>query len=361
VWTCERIPCVLASIVLCGALVGCDAEEPAGEATDGVEAEVYAELEARSGQLPQELCEKVYSFDHFIPVGNGVTLHVVEKLTARSVLRVPRRAMLMLTGTLVTNEQYDLDVDAEGLNALDRAAQAGYFAFSATYEGYDGSTLPADGSTVTADRLIGQMGVLVEWIRWHRLVPQVDLLGSSLGSSLAVALGGTQSPINRHHVGKAVLTAVVHEEVTPLFQSIFFSPEVQALLEGAPNGYVPTGPEQYGLILDSVDPAAAAYGFANFPGVYATGPTLEGFDLPVYAAENGRAPVLQIWGDHDLITPLSDALEFQDDYGGPSELLQLPGAGHAPYYGEPVVRDAFWDATFDFLDEGRWAFFLACE
>lgn len=344
------------------ALVACDPAAPEPEPEpDAIEAGVYAELEARSGTLPPELCEHVYTIDHFIPVGDGVTLHVIEKLTARSVLRVPRRAMLMLTGTLVTNEQYDLQVDAEGLNALDRAAQAGYFAFSATYEGYEGSTIPADGSTVTADRLLGQMAVLIEWIRWHRLVPEVDLLGASLGSSLAIQLGGSESPIDPDHVGKEVLTAMVYEEVTPLFESIFFSPEVLALLQAAPGGYIQTGPEQYGLILDSVDPAAAAYGFANFPGVYATGPTLEGFELPVFAAENGLAPILQIWGDHDLITPLSDALAFQADYGGDAELLQLPGAGHAPYYGVPVVRDAFWDATFDFLDEGRFSFFLACE
>jgi pimeloyl-ACP methyl ester carboxylesterase len=351
----------MAAAALACAPSGCDGDREVDPAAREVEADLLAEVEARHGQLPAALCEKVYTFDHFISVGGGVKLHVVEKLTARSVLRVPRRAMLMLTGTLVTNEQYDLQVDADGLNALDRAAQAGYFAFSATYEGYEGSTLPADGSIVTAERLLGQMGVLVEWIRWHRLVPEVDLLGSSLGSSLAVALGGVESPIDPDHVGKAVLTAVVYEEVTPLFQSIFFSPEVQALLQSAPGGYVPTGPEQYGLILDAVDPEAAAFGFANFPGVYATGPTLEGFELPVHPAEHGQAPVLQVWGDQDLITPLSDALAFQADYGGEAELLQLPGAGHAPYYGMPVVRDAFWDATFDFLDEGRSSFFLACQ
>ena len=342
---------------------GCD--EPATEPAEAAQDEIFAELEARSGSLSPELCEQVFTFDHFISVGDGVQLHVIEKFTPRSVLRVPRRGLLMLTGTLVTNEQYDLQVDAEGLNALDRAAREGYFAFSATYEGYEGSTLPADGSTVTTDRLLGQMGVLVEWIRWNRGIGKVDLLGASIGSSLAIALGGNSGPIPHEHVGRSVLTALVYEEVTPLFQAVFFSPEVQALLEGAPNGYVPTGPEQYGLILDSADPAAAAYGFENFPGIYATGPTLEGFDLPVIPAEVGVVPTLQVWGDQDLITPLSDAMAFQaaygEDGGGDASLLVLPGAGHAPYYGVPVVRDAFWDATFEFLDEGRPSWFLACQ
>lgn len=335
-------------------------DQPDDEAEVVIE-DIEDESVERSGGFSPQLCEQVFTFDHFIPVGDGVTLHVIEKFTPRSVLRWPRRGILMLTGTLVTNEQYDLQTEAEGLNALDRAARAGYFAFSATYEGYEGSTLPADGSTVTTDRLLSQMGTLVEWIRVHRGIWVVDLMGASIGSSLAIALGGSDGPINPNHIGRSVLTALVYEEVTPLFEAVFFSPEVQALLEGAPGGYVPTGPEQYGLILDSVDPEAAAYGFENFPGIYATGPTLEGFDLPVIPAEVGQAPVLQVWGDQDLITPLSDALAFQEDYGGDAELLTLPGAGHAPYYGVPVVRDAFWDATFDFLDEGRVSFFLACE
>lgn len=350
----------LATLLASGCDESAEPGSPDPETPDGIEDEIFAELEARSGSLSPEVCDEVFTFDHVISVGGGVKLHVIEKLTPRSVLRFPRRGILMLTGTLVTNEQYDLQVDADGLNALDRAAREGYFAFSATYEGYEGSTQPADGSTVTTDRLLGQMGALVEWIRWNRGIAKVDLLGASIGSSLAIALGGTDGPIPHQHVGRSVLTALVYEEVTPLFEAVFFSPEVQALLEAAPNGYVPTGPEQYGLILDSVDPVAAAYGFENFPGVYATGPTLEGFDLPVVPAEGGVVPTLQVWGDQDLITPLSDAIAFQSDYGGDAELLVLPGAGHAPYYGVPVVRDAFWDATFEFLDEGRFSWFLAC-
>ena len=94
-----------------------------------------------------------------------------------------------MTGTLVTNDQYNSDVTEDGsYNALYRCAQEGFFAVSATYEGYGLSSHPEDGSSVTADRLLLEMGELVEWIRWRRWVRRVDLLGSSLGSTLAVAL-----------------------------------------------------------------------------------------------------------------------------------------------------------------------------
>ena len=37
--------------------------------------------------------------------------------------------------------------------------------------------------------------------------------------------------------------------------------------------------------------------------------------------EVGIVPTLQVWGDQDLITPLSDAMAFQADYGGDAELM----------------------------------------
>lgn len=343
------------AVVMTALVTACEAEDP-----KDLEEQILEEAEFRS--LDDEFCQTIYTFDHQIDVGDGVSLHVIEKFTPKSVLRFPRRAMLMLPGTLVTNDMYDIDVEAPGpgLNALDRMALNGYFAYAVTYEGYGASSLPEDGSTVTAERSLEQMGQVVEWIRHERWVSKVDLLGTSFGSSLAIALGGTQSPINRHHVGRLVLQALVYKSVTPLFEQIFFSPETQAALENAPNGYVPTAPEMYGLILASTDPAAAAYGFANFPGVYATGPTLEGFDLPVFDAEYGRARALQFWGDEDLITPLEDAQLFQSEYAGDSQLSVLSQTGHAPYIGIEDVRDDFWGQTTDFLDEGRWTFQIAC-
>ena len=335
------------------AVAGCDQEATPEAVVD----DIMADVQERT--LDPELCDEVFTFDYQLPVGDGVYLHVVEKFTPKSVLRVDRRALLMLTGTLVTHDQYNAEIDGvPNINALEEAARAGYFAFAVTYEGYEGSSIPADGKTVTAERILDQLGVVVELIRFFRGVPEVDILGASLGSSLAIALGGTYSPIDPDHVGKIILTSKVYQEVTPLFEQVFFSPEVQELLLNAPDGYVQTGPENYGLIISEVEPEVAQWAAQTWPGVYAVGPTLEGFDLPIFDAEAGRAPALQFWGDADLITPYSDVEAFQADYGGPVSLSVIPGAGHAVSL-EPS-RDVFFEQSFDFLDADRDTSFLAC-
>ena len=324
------------------------------------EEELFEQLEDRS--LSAATCEQLFTIEHMFETSDGTMLRVTERFSPASVFRIPRRAALMLPGTLVTGDQWDMRVNDGGeFSALDRLASEGFFAYAVTYEGYPGSEQPAEGSTVTAARSLEQMGELVEWIRARHFVPRVDLFGASFGSSLATALGGTMSPISHHHIGRMVLQAVVYKEVTPLFQQVFFSPEVQAALENAPGGYILTSPEMYGLILLAADPDAAAYGFATFPDVYATGPTLSGFFLPVFDAMYGRSPALQFWGDVDPITPLSDAQQFQSEYGGDSELVIVPGAGHAPYIGDEATREIFWSESLEFLDYDRFSFYLACE
>ena len=344
--------CMLA----CLSVLACDQEQTSQEVQD----QIMQDAQFRSGDV--DFCDQLYTFEHDIPVGDGAVLHVTERFSAASVLRLPRRAILMMPGTLVTGGMWDLEVDGSpDLNALDQAARAGYFAFAVTYEGYPGSSQPADGSTVTAERTLEQMGKIVNWIRVSHGVKKVDLMGVSIGSSLAIALGGDMSPISSSRIGRIVLQAVVYKEVTPLFEAVFFSPEVLALLQSAPNGYIMTAPEMYGLILAFADPAAAAAGFAEFPDVYATGPTLAGFDLPVFDAVHGVVPALQFWGTQDLITPYADVETFQSEYAGPNELRTLPGAGHAPYIAESELREAFWGETFEFLDYNPYTFYLACD
>jgi pimeloyl-ACP methyl ester carboxylesterase len=350
----KSITPVVLSLLSFAAVTGCDTDTP-----ESVQEEILAEAEFRGHS--QAFCEQVFTFEHMIELDDGAVLRLTEKFSTASVLRFPRRALLMMPGTLVSGDMYDIEAgdDPGSLNALERAAREGFYAYAVTYEGYPGSSQPADGSTVTPERALGHMGEVVQWIRHSRKVPRVDLLGTSFGSSLATALGGTMSPINRRHIGRLVLQALVYKEVTPLFQDVFFSPEVQAALENAPNGYIMTMPEMYGLILFGADQDAANWGFANFPDVYATGPTLAGFDLPVFEAVHGRAPALQFWGTLDLITPIEDAETFQTEYGGHAQLSVLDGAGHAPYIATDEVREDFWAESFDYLDYGP-KIFLAC-
>jgi len=245
-------PFTVVLVTGCTAQVGSPTDSPTSKEVSGDEAKPNAEVASQSDAL--SLGNIIFSREHHIKVSNNVNLHVLEKFSLKSVLRPHRRALLMATGTLVTNQQWNVPGP---YNALERAARAGYFGFSVSYEGYGQSTLPADGKSVTAERLLVQMGDVVEWIRHHRFVRRVDMLGSSLGSSLAVELGGTNSPINRRHIGRLLLTANVYKGVTPFFEAIFFNPAFRAFLESVPNGYLPTAPESYGPVLAFAEPAAA--------------------------------------------------------------------------------------------------------
>ena len=344
-------------LILCTACELADSE-PALSPDPWIDEELAQEAIHRAGRA--SFCEQRWTLEHDVELSDGAVLHVTERFGPAAALRWPRRAVVMLPGTLVTGDMYDLDVDPQTrLNALDEVADEGYFAYAVTYEGYPGSSLPEDGSTVDAERSLAQVGEIVERIRHARHVPRVDLFGTSFGASLAVALAGSNSPIPTSHVGRVVVQAMVHTQVTPLFESTFFSPEVLALFENAPDGYIQTDPSVYGLILAGADPVAAAAGFESFPDVYATGPTLEGFSLPVVDAAAGKRPVLQLWGDADPITPFEDVEGFAADYGGPHELRILPGAGHAPYIGDEATVEAVYAETFEFLDVGPTLYF-AC-
>lgn len=297
-------------------------------------------------------CTLVFPKEHRIDVGDGAKLHLLEKHSIRSLSIYPRRAVLMLPPTLATNAIYDAQVPGDSsYNALERAALEGYFAFALSWEGYGQSSQPAHGGSVTAERMLEQTGKAVEWIRRHALADEVDIFGMSVGSSIAVALGGTESTTNPNYIGRIVLASHVYKSVTPFFQEVFFSPEFRGFLESAPNGYIETDPSAYGPLMSNLAPDAFTWATTTLSGRYATGPTLEGFDLPVFDATLGRAPALQFWGDADPVTPLSDVAEVQADYGGPIDLHVIPDGAHSLILEDG--RDEVWDKTFEFLDEGR--------
>lgn len=283
----------------------------------------------------------IHRREHLLDVGGGVVLHVVEKWSDRSEERTPRRAVLMVTATLVTEKQWDSDVPGDpSFNSLDRAAREGFFAYTFTYDGYPGSpTQPADGHSVTFERLLPEAGAVLEFARARSGAAQVDLVGSSLGSSIAVALGSTASPIPREHVGRLALTAHVYKDVTPI-GDLVIGPVPCTMFTLAPQGYQDTPPMFYLPILFNAEPAAQLWGYQTFPGHYAIGPTEEGCHLPVFDVNLGRAPALLFWGDRDLVSPLSDLEQACADYGGPCAIANIPGLGHAPNF-EPI-REAFW-------------------
>lgn len=297
-------------------------------------------------------CNILYESEQRVNVGQGVKLNVVSKHSIRSLSAWPRRAILMLPPTLATNNIYNANIPGDpSYNALERAAKAGYYAYSLDYEGYGKSTKPAHGGTVTAERMLAQAGKVVEWIRTNSLADKVDVVGMSIGSNIAAALGGTASPTKRSYIGKVVLASNVYKSVTPFFEQMFFTPEFRAFLESAPNGYITTDAAAYGPLFAQASPPAFTWATVNLPGTYATGPTLEGFDLPVFDATRARAEALQVWGDADPVTPLADVADFQADYGGPISLHVIPDGGHSLLLEDG--RNDLWSHAFQFLDQGR--------
>lgn len=295
--------------------------------------------------------DDVVSEDHFVTVSSGATIHVVAKYSPEALERDHRRAVLMLPATLVTSILWNADVpDAPEFNAMLHTAHEGFLSYSLDWEGYGLSTHPADGKSVTKEVMLQDAADIVQWIREEHHVHKVDLFGSSLGSGVAVALGSIDSPIPHRWIGHVVLTANVYKNITPFASQVLLSPAVEQLLLTVPNGYIQTSAPFYGIILSQVLPAPLAWANEAIPGVYAVGPTLEGFALPDFDAHEGRAPMLQFWGTNDLITPFSDVQQFQSEYGGSGALVVLQGGGHVPFW--EAVRDQFWQNTDAFLADG---------
>lgn len=190
----------------------------------------------------------------------GVTVHVIEKYTAEARLARPPRGVLLLPATLVTNIIWNARVDSTSdYNALERFAEEGYYAYTLDWEGYGRRRKPPNGREVTAERLLRHLGVVVEWIRERRGVPRVDLVGSSLGSALAVGLGGVQSPVQHRHIGRIVLSAHVYAGSSPAARLLLFNPAFEFLLRQSPDGDVDTVGPHYVPIVWTTTKEAQAY------------------------------------------------------------------------------------------------------
>jgi pimeloyl-ACP methyl ester carboxylesterase len=338
--------------IVCLLVAGCITQVDGGseDAARARIAAVQVALSSPASSNTYDQCDQEFRFEHSIDVGDGVQIHVIERFSGRSILRSPRRALLMLPATLAANNYFDAEVgDDPSYNALRQAASRGFFGFAMSYEGFGESTLPEDGRSVTAERILNHTGKVLEWIRTHRGVPKVDVFGTSIGAGIAIAIGGTESSINHHHVKRVVIATNVYKHFSPETQAVF-TPEFKAFLLSLPGGYITTTTATYVPIFTGMETASRAWADANIPGSYPVGPLLEGFDLPFFEAAPGRGPLLQFWGSDSPTTPLSDVEQLQSEYGGPHQLVVYEGDAHNPIL-EPV-RHQFWDQVEAFLNEG---------
>jgi pimeloyl-ACP methyl ester carboxylesterase len=350
----DKTMIAMAYLLMAGYVMQVD--EDSEDAASAQIAAVQQEFSSPASSDLQNLCNAEFRFEHLIDVGEGVLIYVIERFSGRSVLRFPYRALVMLPATLAANNYFDAEVEGDpSFNALHQAASHGFFGFAMSYEGFGESSIPEDGKTVTAERILDHTGDVVEWVRAHRLVPKVDVFGTSIGAGIALAIGGTESPIDYHHINRVAIATNVYKTFTPETQAVF-TPEFKAFLLGLPGGYFTTTPATYESIFEGMDPAALEWANTNIPGTYPVGPLLEGFELPFFEAAPGRAPLIQFWGSDSPTTPLSDVEQLQNEYGGPHELVVYEGAAHNPIL-EPV-RHQFWDQIEEFLNAGSDEFSL---
>lgn len=295
------------------------------------------------------LLDHVFTLDHHVHLGPGRTVHVTESFTLKSWLRWPHRGALLLPGTVVRGDFYNLDVD--GYRFQDDLAKRGFFAFALDYEGTPLSTDPPDGYAVTHDFLVGESRTVLAIMRILRLIPKMDVIGESNGGAIAAELCDDAA-----RVRSCTMASMLWLEGTPFYDAVFLDPAFLAFLQNQPEGYLDVGPELYFNILTGTSAEVADEILATQPGRYALAPVLEPSVLPWYDPTRARVPGLIIQGTHDNIATQADndvlALAYGSapGAGGSATVVRIEGGGHIPRIQPPPINEQFKQAVTDFID-----------
>jgi len=307
------------------------------------------------GQVSQALLDRIFTLDHFVPVGQGRKIHLTETFSVRSLLRWPHRAMVMIPSSGSNNEFFNPPF--EGYNGREIMARRGFFSFSADTEGMGESTFPADGFAVTYDRETEVFRTVLNYVRLVRLVPRVDVLGESLGGGIALQLCASAT-LTR----SCTASSMIYRTGTDFFNAVFGSPEFRAFLLSSPNGYLTTNADTYFNIVAGATPEIADWVRTTQPGPYAVGQFIEDFNLPSYDPTHAAVPGLIIRGEFDQNVPLSDSIELANAYGSatgtppaqvaisPAELVPIPNGTHIVRLDSPPRGTAYWNIVSNFVD-----------
>ena len=293
-----------------------------------------------------EVLDKVYSLEHYVPVGDSQTIYMTEFFTLRSWLRWPHRAMFLLTGPEFRGSFETIPV--EGYDVHNMAARRGFFVYAVDYLGVGESTIPPDGSIINYQTQVDPIRTVIDVVRLFRAVPRVDLVGGGYGGEIA-----SQLAADPDRVRSVVLSTMFYKNLKPEILN-FLSPELEALLRSHADGY--WQPFFLPLTLQaSTNQELIDYVYATQTGTYPTGPTLEYFDfgLPIFDPTVARVPALIVEAELDPFPAPGDMAELAADWGGDQplgQLLTIPGAFHVPRIEAPEIAQQYFDALFDFID-----------
>jgi pimeloyl-ACP methyl ester carboxylesterase len=298
--------------------------------------------------LGDSVLDQVYTLDHFVPTSETVRIHLRESFTLRSWVRLPHRAILMIPGTVVNGEFFNIPVD--GYQGRDLMARRGFFAFSVDQEGSGQSTFPNSGFTPTYNVQTATLRTVAQYIQIIRTVPRVDVLGESDGGGLA-----TQLCASADRIRSCTVASAYYRTGTAFFNSVFGNPQFRAMIMNAPNGYLTTTPDMYFNILVASPPDVAAWTRATQPGRYAAGLLLQDLNLPSYDPTHAAVPGLIIRGELDQNFPLSDTMELASLYGsavgaGPARIAIIQGGSDAVRVDMPPRNLEYWSSLTQFID-----------
>jgi pimeloyl-ACP methyl ester carboxylesterase len=335
----------------CAAPTG-SAEEPLGSSESALDEALAASAPALPGDVTaalsggtptSEALDRLYTLEHYVPVGTDRRIHLTETFTLRSWLRWPHRTMLMLPGPLTTGDFLQIDVD--GYRGRDLMARRGFFAVTADFEGTGKSSYPLDGRSVSTANQTEALSKVVRYLRVVRLTSKIDVLGESWGGGVAAELCADSL-----RVRSCVLASMLYKTPSSFADMTFRSPGFRAMLDSLPDGYLPTAPPFYEGLLARSTPAVQTWGYANLPGRYTTGPLYSAFDLPFFDPTIARAPGLIIQGELDPNQSIDDTRELARDYGPGARLTVLPGAGHIPRIEPAPTNTRYWSEVVSFVD-----------
>lgn len=293
-----------------------------------------------------DVLDRVHRLEHRVPVGDGVTLAVTESVSARALMRVPRRAVVHLSGPVTVRSCWN--IPAEGYDAGAQDAALGLHSFTIDYLGFGDSTRPADGSSVTPlDEVEPVRAVLTHLQRLRGITVGLDLVVESVGGGIATQLAADDALVR-----SVVLTTILYTGMSELAQSILLSDDFRAHLESFDDGYLVTDGPYYGQFSAPSPPAVAEWLAATQPNRYPTGFFLRMFEgFPYFDPSVARARGLVLPGPGDFVPVAGDAEALARDYGKDgAELRTLDGAGHNPRFESGDTVSRYWREVYDFIE-----------
>lgn len=284
----------------------------------------------------------IQSYDHQVNVEPGITLFVLEKLVPAAGEPAPGKAILCLPGAGVDHRAFDCPLGDYSI--LDFLARQGYRAFGVDFRGFNQSTKPDDGSTVTADLCVADTIKVIDHIRETVGCDQVSLLGTSFGSIVATMVA-EQSPMM---VDKLVLTGFIYATLNPAIAKML-TPEAMQAMATAPNGYMPALPDLLRACMPCAGPEIVDWNLATFSYDVPNGPLLSSAALPlVQDPARITAPTLVVNGAQEIFATEADSRAFLERVSSPvKEFHLLPEAGHVPFFERDYGR--FQQLVADFL------------